>query len=96
MSADVSAMEEDFSSHLQPLPRRHPRRLQAAFWTLDNFKRAASWVASRAFGVDSWHGDAMVPLADIFNHKASVVDLARGYEVEGQQSGSEQASMLRA
>jgi hypothetical protein len=26
-------------------------------------------VASRAFCVDAYHGDAMVPLADVFNHK---------------------------
>jgi hypothetical protein len=31
-------------------------------------------------------GDAMVPLADIFNHKASVVELGAEYQVHGAQS----------
>ncbi|KYQ93075.1 hypothetical protein DLAC_05688 [Tieghemostelium lacteum] len=30
---------------------------------------ATSLVSSRAFNVDSYHGDSMVPLADIFNHR---------------------------
>lgn len=37
-------------------------------------------------------GDAMVPLADIFNHKASVVELAPGYEVHGAGSSAADAS----
>jgi N-lysine methyltransferase SETD6 len=43
---------------------------------------AACWVASRSFKVDSLYGD-MVPLADIFNHKAAVVCVADGYTVAG-------------
>lgn len=34
-------------------------------------------------------GDAMVPLADIFNHKASVVELGPEYEVHGADSSDE-------
>lgn len=34
-------------------------------------------------------GDAMVPLADIFNHKASVVELGEGYEVHGADDSSD-------
>lgn len=48
--------------------------------SLDRFRVAASWVASRSFHVDAWHGDAMVPLADIFNHKV-VWCWAAGVEV---------------
>ncbi len=36
---------------------------------MEDFRVCASWVASRAFFVDGWHGTAMVPLADVFNHK---------------------------
>ena len=43
-----------------------------------SFLRASTLVASRCFHVDHRHGDAMVPLADIFNHRTAriVVDTA--------------------
>lgn len=53
---------------------------------------AASWVASRSFYVDRTHGIALVPLADVFNHKAAVVSLAGDFQIvelgEGTQPGS--------
>ncbi|CAE6481926.1 unnamed protein product [Rhizoctonia solani] len=36
--------------------------------TLDDFRQAWSLVSSRSFRVDSYHGLAMVPIADAFNH----------------------------
>ncbi|KAH7335289.1 hypothetical protein B0J17DRAFT_719829 [Rhizoctonia solani] len=36
--------------------------------TLGDFRRAWSLVSSRSFRVDSYHGLAMVPIADAFNH----------------------------
>ncbi|CAE6454752.1 unnamed protein product [Rhizoctonia solani] len=36
--------------------------------TLSDFRRAWSLVSSRSFRVDSYHGLAMVPIADAFNH----------------------------
>ncbi|KAJ1680380.1 hypothetical protein EV182_000101 [Spiromyces aspiralis] len=36
--------------------------------SLAEFKRAMSLVMSRAFQVDVYHGDGMVPFADLFNH----------------------------
>ena len=145
---------------MAPLAGRYPGRLRPEALTLENFNIAASLVASRAFGVDEWHGeggsaaprtlhcnadgtaaaclaawlpgrrapapwlppaagprgrqpsdaalptpphrsarpqpracpaaprtgDAMVPLADIFNHKASVVELGPEYAVHGADS----------
>ncbi|KAL4428484.1 hypothetical protein ABPG75_002573 [Micractinium tetrahymenae] len=89
VEADREAAAEDFEEHVLPLLPKHPGRLNKEFITLENFHIAASFVASRAFGVDEWHGDAMVPLADIFNHKASVVDLGEGYEVHGADDSSD-------
>ena len=37
--------------------------------TEEDFAAAASVVASRAFRVDDRHGDGMVPVADLFNHR---------------------------
>ncbi|PRW44560.1 ribosomal lysine N-methyltransferase 3 [Chlorella sorokiniana] len=89
VEADREAAREDFEEHVLPLLEKYPGRLRPDFVTLPNFHAAASLVASRAFGVDEWHGDAMVPLADIFNHKASVVELAPGYEVHGAESSDD-------
>lgn len=50
----------------------------AAGLTLDAYRNAASLVASRSFAVDEFHGDSMVPVADIFNHKASVGESRKG------------------
>ncbi|KAJ1306806.1 hypothetical protein OPQ81_007792 [Rhizoctonia solani] len=36
--------------------------------SLEDFRRAWSLVSSRSFRVDSYHGLAMVPIADAFNH----------------------------
>ncbi|EFN55406.1 hypothetical protein CHLNCDRAFT_134525 [Chlorella variabilis] len=87
--SDREASAEDFEEHVLPLLHKYPGRLRPAACTLDRFRVAASFVGSRAFCVDEWHGDAMVPLADIFNHKASVVELGAGYEVHGAQSSSD-------
>lgn len=85
---------EDYEENVLPLIAKYPDR----FGSLENkeeisadaFAAAASLVASRAFGIDDYHGEAMVPLADVFNHKVSVVDLAPGYEVHGADSDSDE------
>ena len=51
------AAAEDFEEHVLPLLARYPARLRhPGFITLENFQVAAAYVASRAFGVDEWHG----------------------------------------
>lgn len=49
--------KEDWETHLLPLVQqaKYPE-LSSSALTLDLFRAAASWVASRAFGVDSYHG----------------------------------------
>jgi hypothetical protein len=53
---DAALAAEDFHAHVPPLCAAHPGRLPARRMTLEAFRTAASWVASRAFGVDSYHG----------------------------------------
>ncbi|KAJ3108108.1 hypothetical protein HK100_003486 [Physocladia obscura] len=43
-------------------------------WRRD-FYACMSLVTSRAFAIDAWHGDAMVPLADLFNHKSGAENI---------------------
>jgi hypothetical protein len=49
--------------------------------SLETFLRAVSFAGSRAFFVDRDHGEALVPLADMFNHKMAF--LPTDAEVEG-------------
>ena len=103
---------EDYDTHVAPLvpelaalvaaagPRAPSDAAARSRLGLPSFRAAASWVASRSFGVDSALGRSMVPFADAFNHKAAVVDVGGGaYAVErvcfdsddsGGDSGSEE------
>jgi len=54
-------MREDFEEHLLPWAAQFSDRLRLAEFTWDRFRVAASWVASRAFGVDGWHGAGARP-----------------------------------
>ena len=67
-----SSFTADYHRHVRPLFRRHAKRwgLPEAATTLQSFLQAASLVSSRAFDVDAHHGHAMVPLADLFNHRS--------------------------
>ena len=47
--------QEDWETHLLPLIDQYPA-LNHPSMNLDTFRVAASWLASRAFGVDSYHG----------------------------------------
>ena len=52
-------MLEDYKEHIADLVGRYPDQLtRAQDFTFERFKIAASWVSSRAFGVDSWHGES--------------------------------------
>lgn len=88
-ATDKEAMLEDFESHVAPIPNKYPGRFIGNFVTFHNFMNAASLVASRAFGIDEFHGESMVPLADIFNHKCSVVELSDEYAVVEEEAMSQ-------
>ncbi|GAM28384.1 hypothetical protein SAMD00019534_115600, partial [Acytostelium subglobosum LB1] len=68
-------LEETFKKHVAgQLTANHPDLFPAAVFTLENFKRASCLVSSRAFNIDDYHGDAMVPLADMVkNDKESLL-----------------------
>ncbi|VDB84837.1 unnamed protein product [Peniophora sp. CBMAI 1063] len=51
-------------------------------WSLDGFRHAYALVCARAFVVDAFHGLAMVPVADAFNHaNSNHVHLETEYDV---------------
>ncbi|KAG7674859.1 hypothetical protein Ndes2526B_g07697 [Nannochloris sp. 'desiccata'] len=88
-SEDLANVEDDYITHVLPLLTTYKDRFRVDKCTLHHFHSAASLVASRMFGIDEIHGAGMVPLADAFNHKASVVDLAPEYAVHGADSDTE-------
>eukprot|EP00890_Picochlorum_soloecismus_P005116 jgi/Picsp_1/5605/NSC_02964-R1_set domain-containing protein len=87
---DRMDIAEDYDTHVIPLLQKYPDALGRSMkdTSLSSFIQAASLVASRAFAVDEEHGDGMVPLADVFNHKASVVQLSADYGIHGVSSSS--------
>ena len=72
-----------------PLITQYADELPAAGVSYADFCEAASLVSSRAFHVDSDHGDAMVPLADIFNHRSAVLPLSDGLGIEGMEDSGD-------
>lgn len=83
---------DDYTDHVVPLIQKYKDAFQSMSEGgrgLEAFKNAASLVASRAFAVDAEHGDGMVPLADVFNHKVSVVRLNEEYGVNGVDDDDE-------
>lgn len=91
VAGDRERVEEDWREEAVPFARKHAARLlglkkekkadhsltaPGGPFSLRAFFTAATWAASRAFGVDDDHGQALVPLADAFNHAAKVVKLS--------------------
>ncbi|KAJ1564996.1 hypothetical protein HK096_005151 [Nowakowskiella sp. JEL0078] len=67
-----SLLEDDYNTHLKPLIAEnsqfrfafpHPEQM-----TWDLFCRATALSMSRAFYVNNYHGESLVPFVDIFNH----------------------------
>ena len=61
--------------------RRHGAVQLLRALTCDAYLSAASLTSSRAFFVDEWHEEALVPFADLLNHKSALVP--EGAEIEG-------------
>ena len=55
------------------------------------FLSAVSYANSRGFYVDERHGEAMVPFADLFNHKAAYTPLEYEVWTQGEEDGEEDA-----
>jgi N-lysine methyltransferase SETD6 len=69
---DRALLRADYVSLVRPFFHAHSAALglDASATTYACFAAAATVVASRAFNVDRHHGQALVPLADLFNHRS--------------------------
>eukprot|EP00656_Telonema_subtile_P030779 TRINITY_DN33763_c0_g1_i2.p1 TRINITY_DN33763_c0_g1~~TRINITY_DN33763_c0_g1_i2.p1 ORF type:complete len:463 (-),score=93.74 TRINITY_DN33763_c0_g1_i2:98-1486(-) len=81
---ELDALRQDYEALISPLVQHAPELagLPSSSTDFDSFAAAASLVSSRAFFVDDSHGDAMVPLADAFNHRSVVIELPEGAVIE--------------
>ncbi|KAI9326010.1 hypothetical protein BDR26DRAFT_1013591 [Obelidium mucronatum] len=77
------SLYSDFTEIILPFARANPELFPSniddnEYWSM--FQEASSLVTSRAFAIDAYHGDALVPLADLFNHKSG----AEHVHIEGE------------
>ena len=68
VAADRERLRKDWERHVRPLSEAQPTRFPAAHFSYDCYVAARTLTASRAFAVDAYHGEGLVPLADLFNH----------------------------
>ncbi|KAJ1990266.1 hypothetical protein H4R33_001770 [Dimargaris cristalligena] len=70
MASDQTELDKDYRELVAPVLGKYPDIFApAAAYTFERFLQVTSVVTSRAFQVDNYHGDALVPFADIFNHR---------------------------
>ncbi|CAO3620885.1 unnamed protein product [Cunninghamella blakesleeana] len=67
---DLQDLKDDYEEIVKPLLAKYPDIFNEKEFTFDQFQKVTTLVASRAFEVDAYHENAMVPFADIFNHKS--------------------------
>eukprot|EP00439_Symbiodinium_sp_Y106_P032018 s2478_g3.t2 len=67
----LAELQAEYEEVIQPLLPRLP--LNGATISRENYLQAATLATSRAFTVDDYHLEALVPLADAFNHRCQKV-----------------------
>ncbi|ORZ15736.1 hypothetical protein BCR42DRAFT_461014 [Absidia repens] len=67
---DSQDLKDDYEEIVTPLLTKYPEVFPAEDFTFDQFQKVTTLVSSRAFEVDAYHENAMVPFADIFNHRS--------------------------
>eukprot|EP00842_Homolaphlyctis_polyrhiza_P006271 jgi/Hompol1/6645/HPOL_002876-RA len=68
LNSTKTNLEDDYNEIVKPLVETYPEILKEGM-DYQAFLDAFSIVWSRAFHVDVYRGDSLVPLADLFNHK---------------------------
>ena len=92
---DATCMAEDFQENVvDGLCVSHPRDFPPGTHTLEAYMEAASLAASRAFFIGDECGEALVPWADMFNHKTDgehvhVLGADDEEDLEGEEETSE-------
>ncbi|KAI7895972.1 uncharacterized protein EV154DRAFT_535972 [Mucor mucedo] len=72
---DLGDLEDDYEELIEPLLEDYPYIFDRGTnpdndpYSFDKFIKISTLISSRAFEVDAFHENALVPFADIFNHK---------------------------
>ncbi|KAG1053647.1 hypothetical protein G6F43_004299 [Rhizopus delemar] len=70
---DFNDLEDDYHELIEPLLEAYPyifkRKDEEDPYSFDKFVKASTLISSRAFEVDAFHETALVPFADLFNHR---------------------------
>lgn len=66
-----SELRDEYNTHVKPLLHRLP--LDGSSLSMEVYLHAESLATSRAYMVDDYHGESLVPLADLFNHQCRKV-----------------------
>ena len=73
MQDEWEVANQEWTKHVQPLCTAHPDVCSPSVCSLDKYLAARSVVTSRAFLVDTKHGEGLVPFADLFNHSTGEI-----------------------
>jgi len=68
-AADRERLRADWQRHVKPLTAADATRFPEPHFSYDAYVAARTLTASRGFAVDAYHGEGLVPLADLFNHE---------------------------
>jgi SET domain-containing protein 6 len=68
---DREGYQRDYETIVLPFTKAHPALFPGNSGSYSMFCSAVSVVASRAFWIDKWHGEALVPVGDMYNHRLS-------------------------
>ena len=66
---DLNDLQSDYEMLKSDVFDVHPKRFLPSLFSFDVFVNASTVVASRCFRIDDDVGEALIPLADIFNHE---------------------------
>lgn len=72
---DLGDLEDDYEELIEPLLEEYPYIFDRGTnedddpFNFDKFIKISTLISSRSFEVDAYHENALVPFADLFNHK---------------------------
>ncbi|KAI9033684.1 hypothetical protein CLU79DRAFT_801776 [Phycomyces nitens] len=71
---DLNDLKEDYEEIVKPLMAKYTYiftpKVVEEFFSFDKFCKISTLISSRSFEVDAYHENAMVPFADLFNHRS--------------------------
>ncbi|KAI8390892.1 uncharacterized protein BYT42DRAFT_173473 [Radiomyces spectabilis] len=71
---DLRDLEDDYKDIVENLLEKYPYifspEKKSQYFSFEKFRHVSTLVSSRSFEVDAYHENALVPFADLFNHRS--------------------------